>query len=399
MTSSTAAPSWSDLTRAQVRSLVEAPPAPSASIYLGTFRAGPDAQQNMIKLRNLFREASAKAQQLTTGNGEARSLAGELGRLQEGEGLAEFAREPRDGLALFVRPGGLRAFKTDAPLDDRVWVSSRFHVMPLLECLQGDGRYYVLAVSQKDVRMLQGDKRSLTRIDDAGLPKSLADALDIDEFVQSTQIHTAAQGGRKALAHGGSIFHGHGGGDQGEKKDLLLEYFHRLDDAIQAYLHDEAAPQGVAGVDYVLPIYQQGNHNEGVVDVQVGGNPEGWNEQQLHRAAWNVVKPRFDAARRAAIDQYGALAARNQGSDNVFRLIDAAETGRISTLLLQRGAHLPGIIDPQTGEASLADPEAPGSVDLLNHVAAQTLANRGAVYLMDQSEMPSDSPAAGLFRY
>jgi hypothetical protein len=154
-----------------------------------------------------------------------------------------------------------------------------------------------------------------------------------------------------------------------------------------------------AGVDYLFPIYQQCNHYQGLVDVPVVGNPEGWNEQQLHRSAWNVVKPRFDAARRAAIDQYGALAARNQGSDNVFRLIDAAETGRIGTLLLQRGAHLPGIIDPQTGEASLADPEAPGSVDLLNHVAAQTLANRGAVYLMDQSEMPSDSPAAGLFRY
>jgi len=283
--------------------------------------------------------------------------------------------------------------------EEKTFVNSRFRVIPLLEYVQGNGRFYVLAVSQNDVRLMEGDKYSLSEVDVARLPKSLVDALNIDEFVRSVQFHTGAVGNREVLSHGGGMFHGHGGGDQGEKKDLLYEYFRRLDDALTSYFHDEIAPLVFAGVDYLFPIYKHCNHYNALLDAPVAGNPELWNGKQLHGPAWNIVRATFDAARRAAIEQYGSLAAHRQGSDNLFQVIEAAVIGRVGTLLVERGAEQPGVFDRETGQASLAEKHAPGSEDLLDYVAAKTLATSGAVYLLDRSEMPTDSPLAALYRY
>jgi len=42
-----------------------------------------------------------------------------------------------------------------------VVVSDRFHLKPLLPLLTGDGRFYILALSQNQVRLLQGTRYSV----------------------------------------------------------------------------------------------------------------------------------------------------------------------------------------------------------------------------------------------
>jgi hypothetical protein len=43
-----------------------------------------------------------------------------------------------------------------------VVVTDRFHIKPLLPLLSGDGRFYVLALSQSEVRLLQGTRYSVS---------------------------------------------------------------------------------------------------------------------------------------------------------------------------------------------------------------------------------------------
>jgi len=61
-----------------------------------------------------------------------------------------------------------------------VTVAHRFHVRPLLPLFSGDGRYYVLALSQNQVRLLQGSRFSIGEIDLKDLPGSLAQTLRDD---------------------------------------------------------------------------------------------------------------------------------------------------------------------------------------------------------------------------
>jgi hypothetical protein len=404
MANTIAAPAPSRLTRKALRSLAEAPAEPSVSLFMPMLRSGPEVRQNAVRLRNLLRDAASRAHQLKESNGDARALAGELSQLLHEESVEEYAAPPSGGLALFIRSGFVQAFKAPVDFEERVYVSSRFHVTPLLEFLQCNGRFFVLAVSQKDVRLFQGDKHSIVEVNVAKLPKNLFEALNIDEFIQSTQFHTVAPGGRQTLNHGGGMFHGHGGSDQGDKKGLILEYFRRLDDALVEFFHDETAPLVFAGVDYLFPLYQQSNHYRSLVDAPIVGNPEGWNRDQLHGPAWNIVKSYFDAARRSAIEEYGTLAAHGQASDDIVEVIEAARIGRVGRLLISRGAQQFGVVDPDTGAVrarlrNLASYDGHDREDLLDYVAALTLATSGEVYLLDQSEMPTASPVAGLYRY
>jgi hypothetical protein len=397
MATQVAVPAFTDLTPAELRSLVEAPPAASVSIYATMLRSGPEVRQNPVRLKNLLRQAADQLNHMGARVAAAKALAAEAGQLV---GFVEdLSREPKGGVALFLREGFSRAFKAPIEFAEQVAVNHRFHVTPLLQHLQGDGRLFVLAVSQKDVRLFEGDKHALREVDVAGLPKSLVDALNIDEYVQSIQFHTEAPGGRNSIKTGGGMFHGHAGGDQGDRKTDITLYFRALDNALNSYFRDETAPLVFAGVDYLFPIYQSANNYRGLVDRAVAGNPERWNPEQIHGPAWEIVKERFDADRTAAINQYGTLAARRQASDNLFEIIEKARIGRVGTLLIARGASEPGVIDRETGEASLTEKDAPNQEDLLGYAAALTIGNSGAVYLVEPNEMPTRSPIAALYRY
>ena len=146
-------------------------------------------------------------------------------------------------------------------------------------------------------------------------------------------------------------------------------------------------------------MFRQCNHYKYLVDEPVIGNPEHWNPQQLHAVAWGIVESRFDAARRAAVDKYGTLAAHGRATDDLAELIEWGRYGRIGTLFILRHALVLGYIDPETGTITEGPADATRGEDLLDYLASLTLGNSGTVYLMNPGEMPTTSPAAGTYRY
>ncbi|MCC6494234.1 MAG: hypothetical protein IT424_14570 [Pirellulales bacterium] len=398
MANTMAPPAATDLSSRELRRLTELPAEPSLSLYMSTYRSGPEVRQNPVRLKNLLRQAHDRLRQGGSGGDRSQGLAAEITRLVES--VDELVAEPLDGLALFLRAGSLRIYKVPLRFPDLVAVSSWFHVAPLLEYLQGDGRFFVLAVSQKDVRLLEGDKHSLREVEVDQLPKNLVDALNVDEWVQSIQFHTEGPGGRSSIRHGGGMFFGHGGGaDQSDRKSDITAFFRTLDNALTNYFHDESAPLVFAGVDYLFPIYQSVNNYRGLVDRAIAGNPEGWGADHIHGLAWEIVRPRFEADRASAIEQYGTLAARRQASDVLLQILEATRVGRVGTLLVAKGAQEFGVVDAGTESVSLADRHAAHSEDLLGLAAAQTIGSSGTVYLVEPSHMPTDSPVAALYRY
>ena len=397
MTRAIAIPEAIRPTRAEVRALVDAPPALGASIYTLMNRMPPDSLANAPRLRRLLREAVRRVRGLKHSNDSARSLTQELIRLMEIE-TREYSRELEDGVAMFIRPGFVKVFKAPVPFDERVWIATRFVVTQLLGYLQGDGRFFVLAASQNNVRLLQGNKHSIWEIEVRDLPNNLVEALQIDEHLRSTQFHTTAPGGRRGITHGGGQHHGHSG-DREDKNDDLVQFLRRLDDALCKFWRDESAPLVFAGVEYLHAMFRECNHYKNLADEPVIGNPERWNLQQLHAAAWGIVASRFDAARRQAVEKYGALAASGRGSDDLAELSNWGRYGRIDTLLVQRHALRLGEIDPATGAITQGPADATDGEDLLDFLASLTLGNSGTVYLMDPRDMPTASPAAGTYRY
>lgn len=107
-----------------------------------------------------------------------------------------FWQHGSDGLAVFLARDLFRSYRLPIRFDELVAVSNRFHTKPLLPLLTGDGRFYVLALSQNDVRLFLCTKYSVSEVNLEGVPRSLEEALRYDEAGRPLQLQAHTVGGR-----------------------------------------------------------------------------------------------------------------------------------------------------------------------------------------------------------
>lgn len=378
--------------RDDLKALLDHPPGRCVSIFLPTHRAGSGVQENPIRFRNLVREAERRL-------GDAGLRTPEVGRLLEPLlGLLEdgsFWQHQGDGLAAFRAEDLVRTYRLGVPLPEVVVAADRFHLKPLLPLLT-DTRFYVLALSQNQVRLYRGTPQTLAEVPLGGVPTSLAEALKYDDPQRQLQFHTGAPaaGGRRA-----AIFHGHA--VQDNAKDNVLRFFQLVDAGLHAHLRDERAPLVLAGVEYLLPLYRQANHYAHLVDGGVTGNPDGVSAQALHARAWPLADAVFRARREAHAARYRALAGTGLASSVLADVLPAAHQGRVELLFVAAGEERWGTVDAQRGIVRVRAQPEPGDEDLLNVAALQTLVRGGTVYAVEPAEVPGDARdgLAAVFRY
>jgi hypothetical protein len=255
------------------------------SVFLPTHRAGPEVHQGPIRLKNLLREATESLQADGVKAPTIRSLLAPLWRLLD-DGL--FWQYQSDGLALFSRPGWWRSFRVPLELPELARVADRFHISPLLPLLTGDGHFFVLALSQNQIRLLEGTRDRLEEVDLPGVPLGVRDALQGEEAQKQLQLYVADRGGVGARG----IFRGHGSaGDVQEER--VLQYLRKVDRALGEVLAGERAPMVLAAVEHLAPIWRKANTYPHLVDEVLPGSPEGLGMHQLHARAWAVVEPLF----------------------------------------------------------------------------------------------------------
>ncbi len=379
------------LNKNEIGALIEKSGSLCVSIYLPTHRLGPETQQDPIRLKNLLKQSEESLRN----SGLRRADADKI--LEPARSLLSdrvFWQHQSDGLAIFASPETFRSYRLPFNFTELVVVTDRFHVKPLLPLLSGDGRFYVLALSKKQIRLLQGTRHSIGEVNLEDVPTSLAEALGPEERERQLQYHTAARGGS-------AIFHGHGSaGDDSEHKKDLLRYFKQIDRGLQDLVSAERIPLVLAGVDYLLPIYREANTCAQLMDEGVVGNPDGLSAQELHDKAWSVLQPHFARAQARASAKYKELAGTGKTSDDLQRIIPSAYEGRIDSLFVAVGVQQWGAFEASAGRLELHESRQPGDQDLLDLAAVQTLAHAGDVYAVAPDEVPGTrSPVAAVFRY
>lgn len=384
------------LSKSELRALVDHQDGWCVSIYMPTHRAGPDIQQDPIRLKNLLSEAEERLTEAGVRAAEARAL---LAPAQELADLSVFWRHQADGLAIFLSPTFFRVYRLPLDFEELAVVAPRFHVKPLLALLTADGRFYILALSQNEVRLLQGTRYTVSQVDLQSVPASLDEAIRWDDPERRLQWHT--QTGNKADTMRAAIFHGHGVASADDPKDYIKRYSRQIDQGLGEVLRGERAPLVLAGVDYILPIYREANTYGYVTERAVEGNPETMSAEELHEKAWSIVELLFERERAEAAARYEELAGRGSelASDRVGETVLAAHHGRVDTLFVAATMQVWGTADPETAEVYPHKTTEPRDEDLLNVAAVQTLVNDCIVYAVDAEEVPGGPPLAGIFRY
>jgi len=350
---------------------------PCISIYTGnSSQPGAPAKQDLMRLKNLLRTAGPSFEGASMTLGEAEEL------LQSNWRALPEPQEAHPGgareLAIFMSRDFFGCCRLPSPVAGRVVIGHEFFVRPLLPLIPANDRFFVLALSQKHVKLFEGSRRGIRERTMKEVPENLHDDLEGLPF--------AAR--HKGVYHGPSLDH----------KDRLIHFFRDIDHGVAASLKGQQAPLVVASVDYLFPIYKEANTYPHLLEDMVTGNPDLLSPYALHAASWRIVEKQFSEARARAFAVYQAHINSSRTSSNLRKVVIAAERGLVRFLFLpSEGEQWGSLAAPET--VHVHNKQEPGDDELLNLAAVLTIRRGGHVYVVPPNELPEGAEVAAVLRF
>lgn len=366
--------------------------SPSISIYMPTHRVGEETRQDPIRFKNLLAQAEEKLRERNLRTPEIENLLAPAYRLFSN---SPFWRHMADGLAMFIAGNFFRYYPLPLRFKEHCAVADQFYLTPLFPLLSGDGSFFILALSQNEVRLLEGTRENVNEIELEDIPENLAETIESESRERVLQFHTRTGGGSRKRP---AVFFGQGSDEDKTRQDII-RYFRQIDQGLSSLLRGEQAPLLLAGVEYLMTLYRGLNSYPNLKNDGIPGNPERLSNQELHQRAWEIIGPDFLEEQRALITRYEGLAGTEKASNDIEVILPAAYQGRVEGLLVANGAQLWGKYDPQTSQLQVYPFTEPGHIELIQDAAIQTILNRGIVYSVDPDQIPGETSLAAIFRF
>ena len=357
------------------------------SIYMPTHKGGRETRQDPVRLRNLIGQAATQLVKVGMPTEDINTMLAPASELLDHK---DFWQHQSDGLVIFLGKDFFQYHRIPIDFDDFVGVSQTFYVKPLLSFLTDNGAYYILAVSQNQVRMFTATGSSIEALELGSVPTSLAKALQYDDPEKQLQFHSGQSGSSP-------IYHGQGG--NGDVKIDILRFFQSIDTGLQSVLNNTYRPMIFVGVDYLFPIYQDANSYPTLLDKSVQTNPDALHPRDLHQQTLPLAQTYFKESAKASKNRYREIAGSAQTADRLSDILNAAHDGQVETLFVASGHQKWGIYDAQSRQFTESDKSTVNSDSLLNLAAIYTLNCGGQVFVMDVADMPTNTLAAAILRY
>ncbi len=275
-----------NLTLDQIKGLAQQAANPSISLFLPTHRTGQDIQQDPLRLKNLLRDAEQNLLNSGMGPREVSAL------LQPAQALLNdsyFWRHQYDGLAVFMAADDFHSYRLPFCVEELLIIARSYYVKPVLPLFTNNGHYYILAISQNEIRLFEGTRHSVGQIDlPAEMPKSLNEALKLDEPENHLQMHTGSSPGGASTG----MFHGQGSGAE-EQETGIEHYLNLVDSGLKKIFRGQQAPLVLAGVDYLLPIYRKVSEYAHIMPEGITGSPEHLRSESYRNSPGLLSNPIF----------------------------------------------------------------------------------------------------------
>jgi len=361
------------------------------SIYMPV-RSGAESRQNPVRLKNLLRDAEAQLGRRQADSAEVPQMLAPAWELVES---GDLSGQVGKGLAVMLGPAGMRVWQLPFECEERCVVGRNFYVLPLLAWLNNDAPYYVLAVSQNQVRLLRGTRGDIEEIEVPGMPPNLEEALQLDVPEPVQQAHVSRP---RTPGKGDLTFHGHGGAPDAAPAEIE-SFLREIDRAVAKFLRLQTEPLIFAGVDYLFPMYRQVNNYPHLLATPITGNPELWPDAEFRERAWPRVADALRVARKTAVEKYGNLISHGRATNRLEDILAAAHAGAVETLFVDPSVERRGTFSPETSAVRVGESEDGESEDLANLAATLVLSSSGSVETPESGNVPGGGAMAAVLRY
>lgn len=387
------------------------------SIYIPTHRRGKEVNErhDHILLKNHYQEAKNHIKDSKNiPENEVKSYLQPIHQLIED---TEFWRYQEHGLAVFLGNDFFEFFKLPYPVDEYSLVSNSFQLDQLIPLFSGDDLYYILAVSQNKVRLLEATRDSVKEIDTGDtLQQGIIEVYKYYDFEKGFKSQSSSQGGgypgpgtvpkggggpNPSGNRGGATFHGHGDSPS-DNDHLIKEYFRNLNEGLSHFIRNDKTPVVLAAVDYLHPIFKDAAKSFNIYEKGIVGNYERSHPNELHEKSLEILMPYWDEQIQQLRDKYQEMAGTGKASYQIDDIAPAALDGRIDTLFVVKGTHKWGVINREDNSVTLHDEKRENDKDLVSKAAIDTILNGGQAYYVDREQLPEDvedAELAAVFRW
>jgi hypothetical protein len=383
------------LTRGDVQTLLGGKGDPMVSIFLPTIGRGKQKEQNHIRFRNLVAQVESQLVRRGIRAEEAPVLA-PARRLLSDE---SFWNHQSDGLAIFLSPGFFRYYRLPFKFDETVVVGDRFYIKPLLPLVVYNGRFYVLAVSQSQIRLLQCTRYGVTRIPLRSVPANMEEALRDHEQEKHLNYFTATAQQAMRGGHASSVIHGQGGANDGRvrKKNIRL-FLEMVDSELSEVLGKDPSPVVPAGDVYIVSQLKEVSGHLHLTAAAINESPNELTDRELQERGCMIACSGFRRALYDGLEQYARLCGTDRVSDDVRDIVPACRQGRVERLFAAIDAPLTGAVDDITGRVEVGETGI-AAEDLVEDAIVHALLHQAAVYPLSRDQMPGKVFLAAVFRY
>ncbi|HEY1024057.1 MAG TPA: hypothetical protein VGE26_02745 [Sphingobacteriaceae bacterium] len=365
----------------------------SVTIYLPTHRAGVavNEQQDSLAFKTALQTVRKQLQAKGFSNTDIDRVIKPGLKLLDHE---TFWYELSDGLGVFMANGFFKTVKLPCTVRDEILINRHFYVSPLVPLIENGDHFFLLVFSRQFTRFYRGNAFSMEQIEVEGLPYGIDDV-----------IHFEEKGGKELFRGGGNAtgsgvsFHGHSPGTA-DKEVYLAQYLKEVDSTLwKEALSTEKAPLVLAAVDYMVTIYKQITQYKNIWQKALIGNFELEEQNSLFRKAREIIEPFFHEEHRTALKTYYDQSATGLTSTSADEIIPASHYGRISDLFVMKDAHIWGRFDENDNVLVIHDEKKDGDDCLINKAVVKTVANGGAVHVLEPDRMPDGNKITAFMRY
>lgn len=367
------------------------------SLFLGTHSSGIEVNKHYdpVNFKNQLQEITRRLK----GKGYDQLYADKL--LQPGYELIKddnFWTEQSPGIAVFIADGFFKYIKMPVvPVEEIIVIEPTFYVTPLIPLMTNKEYFYLLIISKHCAKLFHADSYSM-RIVPLELPQSIDEVKRLSEPDART-FRSGDSGKRASSASQPGSVHGAGGGNPGDK-DNILTYFEAVDDILwEKVFNKENAPLLLAGVEYEIPIYRNAADYHNVWPQALTGNRERQETTSLYNEAMELMKPYFEQRVNKALETYMNNSAKGITSSIAADVIPATYYSQVSHLFVTKGEHIWGTFDEMANELVFHDTPDEDGEDLIDNAVVKTLANGGEVFLLEKEKMPADCQVAAIMRF
>lgn len=346
------------------------------SIYVPTTPITPDVEQSRIQYGNLVKKAVS---QLEAAGFDKRRLLLLKERFADLAGDIAFWNHQANSLAVFATPDSLRTYRMANKLTDITEVSDRFHIKPLLRAITFPHAAYVLALAEKDARLVEIS---------ADLPPRIVD-------VPNMPANMTEAGGK--AVNKGYTGTGHREGVHGHPS-FMANYIRQIDAALRPVLKGSDLPLILATTKPVESLFRSVTVASPLKDV-IPGNVEHLNARELAEAARPILDTYYAEQIKDLHRVFEERTGQKRTTTDLAEAARLATFGGIDTLLFDIDSVRDGVIDDETGAIAFDAQGDAVNYDIIDEIAGRALRSGAKVLAVRRTDIPGGHDLAVISRY